>query len=46
MIEALRQVIVEFNQNLMEQFGENFKKLNRAVKDLVQWRENYKTRIK
>ncbi|WP_011608607.1 MotA/TolQ/ExbB proton channel family protein [Histophilus somni] len=44
-IEALRQVIVEFNQNLMEQFGENFKELNRAVKDLVQWQENYKTQL-
>lgn len=26
-IEALRQVIVEFNQNLMEQFGEKFQRI-------------------
>lgn len=44
-IEALKQVIVEFNNNLTEQFGENFKELNTAVFTLVQWQENYKTQI-
>lgn len=44
-IEALKQVIVDFNQNLTEQFGENFKELNRAVMALVQWQENYKNQL-
>lgn len=44
-IEALKQVIVDFNHNLTEQFGENFKKLNEAVFKLVEWQENYKTQL-
>ncbi len=34
-IEALKQVIVDFNRNLTEQFGENFKALDASVKKLV-----------
>ncbi len=41
-IEALKQVIVDFNNNLIEQFGDNFKQLNEAVKELVAWQEQYK----
>lgn len=44
-IEALKQVIVDFNNNLMEQFGENFKQLNAAVHELVTWQENYKHQL-
>jgi len=44
-IEALKQVITDFNNNLTEQFGENFKQLNEAVKELVVWQENYKVQI-
>jgi hypothetical protein len=44
-IEALKQVITDFNNNLTEQFGENFKQLNEAVKDLVVWQDNYKVQI-
>lgn len=44
-IEALKQVITDFNNNLTEQFGENFKQLNEAVKALVVWQENYKSQI-
>lgn len=44
-IDALRQVIVDFNENLTEQFGENFKELNNAVRELVLWQENYKEQI-
>lgn len=44
-IDALRQVIVDFNNNLTEQFGENFKELNSAVRELVVWQENYKEQI-
>ncbi|RTR34753.1 MotA/TolQ/ExbB proton channel family protein [Shewanella atlantica] len=44
-IEALKQVITDFNNNLTEQFGENFKQLNEAVHKLVDWQENYKLQL-
>lgn len=44
-IEALKQVITDFNNNLTEQFGENFKQLNKAVLELVTWQENYKEQL-
>lgn len=44
-IEALKQVITDFNNNLTEQFGENFKELNKAVIALVTWQDNYKEQL-
>ena len=44
-IEALNQVIKDFNTNLTEQFGDNFKQLNEAVHKLVEWQENYKNQL-
>lgn len=44
-IEALKQVITDFNNNLTEQFGENFKHLNNAVLELVKWQDNYKEQL-
>ena len=44
-INALKQVIEEFNQELQTQFGENFIKLNESVINLLQWQENYKTHV-
>lgn len=44
-IEALRQVIADFNQKLTEQFGDNFKQLNAAVEKLVQWQQQYKIEL-
>lgn len=44
-IEALKKVIIEFNNNLTTQFGENFKELNAAVRLLVEWQENYKNQL-
>lgn len=44
-IEALKAVIQDFNNNLTEQFGENFKQLNAAVLELVTWQENYKQQL-
>lgn len=44
-IDALRQVIIDFNNNLTEQFGENFKALDNSVKKLVDWQEKYKTQV-
>lgn len=45
LIEALEQVIRDFNENLTEQFGENFKQLNEAVHKLVDWQENYREHV-
>ncbi|OOF49487.1 hypothetical protein [Rodentibacter trehalosifermentans] len=44
-INALKEVITEFNQKLTEQFGENFKELNRAVMALVDWQERYRQQL-
>ena len=44
-IEALEQVIRDFNQKLSEQFGENFKQLNEAVHELVAWQDNYREHV-
>ena len=44
-IEALRQVIIDFNRNLTEQFGDNFKRLDESVKKLVDWQSEYKTQL-
>ncbi|WP_413530633.1 type II Zorya anti-phage system protein ZorA2 [Rahnella inusitata] len=44
-IDALRKVIVDFNNNLTEQFGENFKALDSSVKKLVEWQEAYKEQV-
>ncbi|WP_182074008.1 MULTISPECIES: type II Zorya anti-phage system protein ZorA2 [unclassified Serratia (in: enterobacteria)] len=44
-IDALKQVIIDFNNNLTEQFGENFKALDASVKKLVDWQDNYKNQI-
>lgn len=42
LIDALREVIRDFNTKISEQFGENFKHLNEAVGRLLEWQENYK----
>ena len=45
LIEALREVIRDFNKNLTEQFGENFKQLNVAVGRTVEWQEQYRQQM-
>lgn len=44
-VEALKQSISDFNTNLTEQFGDNFKELNLAVGKLVEWQGNYKEQL-
>ncbi|MCR9105768.1 MAG: hypothetical protein NXI15_10785 [Gammaproteobacteria bacterium] len=44
-INALKDVISDFNKHLVDQFGENFKQLNAAVLELVRWQENYKQQL-
>ena len=45
LISALELVIRDFNHNLQNQFGENFKELNSAVGKLLTWQEQYKQNI-
>jgi hypothetical protein len=44
-IEALKEVITDFNNNLTEQFGDNFKQLNEACLELITWQEQYKQQL-
>lgn len=44
-VEALSQVIREFNEQLTEQFGENFKRLDDSVQKLVVWQDQYKGQV-
>lgn len=44
-IEALRQVIEDFNKHLVEQFGDNFKALDSSVKKLVEWQVEYRNHL-
>ncbi len=44
-IKALKEVIQNFNNHLVEQFGDNFKALNEAVLKLVTWQDNYKEQL-
>jgi chromosome segregation ATPase len=45
LIMALREVIADFNAKINEQFGDNFKQLNKAVENLLVWQNNYKDHI-
>ncbi len=45
LVEALRDVIKDFNAKLTEQFGDNFKQLNEAVGRLLVWQDQYKAQI-
>ncbi len=45
LIEALEQVVRDFNTQLNEQFGENFKQLNEAVGALLEWQERYRIHV-
>jgi len=45
LIDALTQVMRDFNTKINEQFGENFKQLNEAVGKILVWQENYKEQI-
>jgi DNA anti-recombination protein RmuC len=45
LIQALSEIIRDFNSKLTEQFGENFKQLNSAVEKLVLWQGQYKDQM-
>jgi len=40
-----RTQVNKFNENITQEFGQNFKELNHAITNLIQWQENYKTHI-
>ena len=45
LIEALREVIRDFNAKISEQFGDNFKQLNSAVERILVWQEAYRQQM-
>jgi hypothetical protein len=45
LIQALTEVIKDFNVKLNDQFGENFKNLNAAVEKLVVWQKQYEQQL-
>ncbi|MBB1125646.1 hypothetical protein [Thiospirillum jenense] len=45
MMNALKEVIADFNKNLTEQFGDNFKALDASVQKLVDWQAHYKEQL-
>ncbi len=45
LIQALQEVIRDFNTKISEQFGENFKRLNDAVGQLLVWQERYRLQL-
>ncbi|WP_426336979.1 hypothetical protein ACN9MY_06125 [Pseudoduganella sp. R-31] len=45
LIEALKEVIRDFNAKISEQFGDNFKQLNAAVEKLVIWQQQYRDEL-
>jgi len=45
LINALQEVIRDFNAKINEQFGENFKQLNAAVGKLLAWQQCYELQL-
>ncbi|PMZ00356.1 hypothetical protein C1Y07_30875, partial [Pseudomonas sp. FW306-02-F02-AB] len=41
LMQALASVVHDFNAQVNDQFGENFKHLNAAVEKLVTWQAHY-----
>ena len=45
LIDALTEVMKDFNTKINEQFGDNFKQLNQAVERILVWQEKYKEQV-
>ncbi len=45
LVRALETVLKDFNAQIDVQYGENFKKLNEAVGNMLLWQQNYKTEL-
>jgi len=44
-VKGLSKLIENFNSDMVEQFGENFAKLDKSVEKMVIWQENYKKQL-
>lgn len=45
LVNALTEVMKDFNTKINEQFGDNFKQLNQAVEKIVEWQKLYKDQV-
>ena len=45
LVQALAEVVRDFNVKLNEQFGDNFRQLNSAVERLVSWQAQYEKQL-
>ncbi|SFX33855.1 hypothetical protein [Marinospirillum alkaliphilum] len=45
LISALETLLADFNQQIGTQYGDNFRQLNDAVGQMLQWQENYKEEL-
>jgi hypothetical protein len=45
LVQALQSVVQDFNTQVNDQFGENFKHLNAAVEKLVTWQAHYEQQL-
>jgi DNA anti-recombination protein RmuC len=45
LIEALKEMIRDFNAKINEQFGDNFKQLNSAVERILVWQDAYRQQM-
>ncbi len=44
-VKSLETVITDFNNNLTEQFGDNFKQLNAGIANLLEWQNHYRDTV-
>lgn len=45
LIAALETLLADFNQQIGVQYGDNFRQLNEAVGQMLQWQDNYKAEL-
>ena len=45
LIEALEEVIRDFNTKISEQLGDNFKKFNESLSIMLEWHKEYKRKL-
>ena len=45
LVDALTEVMKDFNAKINEQFGENFQQLNEAVGRMLEWQQQYERQI-
>lgn len=45
LISALETLLADFNRQIGAQYGDNFRQLNEAVGQMLQWQDNYKAEL-